>query len=153
MHTEEYDITQLVENNTATYGLSTQLEHVQFVRTQLVAAYFRVWVSQIAISYVSLQLIGAYFRVQGFPNCLCFSTMSKKPNGKRLNLESKVIFQGFDSLYKQVLNIEEQLLCPKFKQKQRKLLMTLRNRLNHFRARSKWSASKPNTKNYKTYTK
>ncbi len=25
--------------------------------------------------------------------------------------ENKVIFQGFDSLYKQVLNIEDQLLC------------------------------------------
>ncbi len=26
-------------------------------------------------------------------------------------LENKIIFQGFDSLYKQVLNIEDQLLC------------------------------------------
>ncbi len=26
-------------------------------------------------------------------------------------LEKKVIFQGFNSLYKQVLNIEDQLLC------------------------------------------
>jgi len=36
--------------------------------------------------------------------------MLKKPNEKRLNLENKVIFQGFDSLYKlykQVLNIED----------------------------------------------
>ena len=39
--------------------------------------------------------------------------MSKKPNGKRLNLENKVIFKGFDSLYEQVLEIEDQLLCPK----------------------------------------
>ena len=39
--------------------------------------------------------------------------MSKKPNGKRLNLENGVIFQGFDSLYEQVLDIEDQLLCPK----------------------------------------
>jgi hypothetical protein len=37
--------------------------------------------------------------------------MSKKPNGKRLNLENGVMFQGFDSLYKQVLDIEDQLLC------------------------------------------
>jgi len=38
--------------------------------------------------------------------------MSKKPNGKCLNgLENKVIFQGFNSLYKQVLNIEDQLFC------------------------------------------
>jgi len=27
------------------------------------------------------------------------------------DLENKVIFQGFDFLYKQVLNIEDQLLC------------------------------------------
>jgi len=36
--------------------------------------------------------------------------MSKKPNEKCLNgLENKVIFQGFDSFYKEVLNIEDQL--------------------------------------------
>ena len=39
--------------------------------------------------------------------------MSKKPNGKCLNLENRVIFQGFDSLYEQVFEIEDQLLCPK----------------------------------------
>ena len=39
--------------------------------------------------------------------------MSKKSNGKHLNLENGVIFQGFDSLYEQVLKIEDQLLCPK----------------------------------------
>ena len=39
--------------------------------------------------------------------------MLKKPNGKRLNLENGVIFQGFDSLYEQVVDIEDQLLCPK----------------------------------------
>ncbi len=27
------------------------------------------------------------------------------------DLENRIIFQGFDSLYKQVLNIEDQLLC------------------------------------------
>jgi hypothetical protein len=42
---------------------------------------------------------------------LCFATMSKKPNGKRLNLGNEVIFRGFDSLYKHVLDIEDQLLC------------------------------------------
>ena len=50
--------------------------------------------------------------------------MSKKPNGKRFNLENIDIFQGFDSLYKlykQVLDSEDQLLCPKFKQKQRNI--------------------------------
>jgi hypothetical protein len=39
--------------------------------------------------------------------------MLKKPNRKRLNVENKVIFHGFDSLYEQVLNIKDQLLCPK----------------------------------------
>ena len=39
--------------------------------------------------------------------------MSKKPNGKRLNLQNGVIFQGFDSLYEQVLDIKDQLLCLK----------------------------------------
>jgi hypothetical protein len=43
--------------------------------------------------------------------------MSKKPNGKLLNLENVVIFQGFDSLYEQVLEIEDQLLCPKVQAK------------------------------------
>ncbi len=35
-------------------------------------------------------------------------------NTQELNvgLENEVIFQGFDSLYKQVLHIEDQLLCP-----------------------------------------
>ena len=37
--------------------------------------------------------------------------MWKKPNKKRLNLENRVIFQGFNSLYKQVLDIKDQLLC------------------------------------------
>jgi hypothetical protein len=64
--------------------------------------------------------------------------MSKNPNGKRLNLENGVMFQGFDSLY--------DCFALKFKQKQRKQLMTLRNRLNHFRARFERSASKINAK-------
>ena len=37
----------------------------------------------------------------------------------------------------------------KFKQKQRKHSMTLRDRMNHFRARSKRLASKPNAKTLK----
>jgi hypothetical protein len=32
---------------------------------------------------------------------------------KRLNLENKVIFHGFHSLHKPVLEIEDRLLCPK----------------------------------------
>ena len=38
--------------------------------------------------------------------------MSKKPNEERLNLRNEVIFHIFDSLYKHVLDIEDQLLCP-----------------------------------------
>jgi hypothetical protein len=37
----------------------------------------------------------------------------KETKQKRLNLENGIIFQGFDSLYEQVLDIEDQLLCPK----------------------------------------
>jgi hypothetical protein len=76
-------------------------------------------------------------------------------NTQELNVasENRVIFHGFNSLYTQVLDIEDQLLCPEFKQKQRKHSMTLRNRLNHFRARSEQSTSNPNTKNFKTYAK
>jgi len=69
------------------------------------------------------------------------------------SLENKVIFQGFDSLYKQVLNIEDQLLCLEVQEKQKKHSMTLRNSLNHFKARSEQWTSKPNTKNFKTYVK
>ena len=43
--------------------------------------------------------------------------MSKKPNKKPLNLENEGIFQGFDSLYEQVLNIEDRLLYPKVQAK------------------------------------
>ena len=38
--------------------------------------------------------------------------MSKKPNEESLNLGNEVIFHSFDSLYKHVLDIEDQLLCP-----------------------------------------
>jgi hypothetical protein len=62
-------------------------------------------------------------------------------NTQELNvgLKNGVIFQGFDSFYKHVLDIEDE-----FKEKQRKHSMTSRNRLNHFRARSERSVSKPN---------
>ena len=56
-------------------------------------------------------------------------------------------------MYKHVLDIEDQLLYPKFKHKRMEHSMTLRNCLKHFIARSKWLASKPNTKNFKTYTR
>jgi hypothetical protein len=79
--------------------------------------------------------------------------MSNKSNGKRLNLENGVIFQGFDSLYKQVINIKDQLLCTKVQAEVEETSMTLRICLNHFRARSERSASKPNEKNFKTYAK
>jgi hypothetical protein len=43
--------------------------------------------------------------------------MLKKPNGKRLNLETGGIFQGFDSLYEHVFEIEDKLLYPKVQAK------------------------------------
>ena len=39
--------------------------------------------------------------------------MSKKPNGKRLNLENGLIFHGFQSLYEQGLEIKDELLYSK----------------------------------------
>ena len=51
-----------------------------------------------------------------------------KVNTQELNvgLEKEVMFQGFDSLYKQVLNIKYQLLCPEV-QAEVEHSMTLRN--------------------------
>jgi hypothetical protein len=43
----------------------------------------------------------------------CVLLLSKKPNEKRLNLKNGVILHGFDSLYKQVLDIKDQLFYPK----------------------------------------
>jgi len=70
-----------------------------------------------------------------------------------VSLENGIIFQGFNSLYKQVFDIKDQLHSPEVQTKAEKHLMTLKNRLNHFRRRSKRSASKPNAKNFKTYAK
>ena len=94
--------------------LSTQLGPTQFVHTQLV---------------------GAYFRVQGFPNRLCFATMSKKPNVKHLNLENGVIFKGFDSLYKQVLDIKDQPLCPKVQAELKETFDDLKKSLESFQGK------------------
>ena len=61
--------------------------------------------------------------------------MSKKSNRKHLNLGNEVIFQGFDSLYKQVLNIEDWLLCPEVQVDAEETSMTLRIHLNHFQSK------------------
>jgi hypothetical protein len=58
--------------------------------------------------------------------------MSKKPNGKCLNLENEVIFQGFDSLYEQVFKIEDQVLCPKVKAEAEETFDDLKNLFESF---------------------
>ena len=123
---------------TVTSHLSTQLALVQFVRTQLVGVYFRV--SQIAITCVSLQLVGAYFRVLGSEiACVllqCPRNQMESISIQKIELHSRVLTL-FISMFS-----TSRISCSalKFKQKQRKHSMTRRNRLYHFRARSKWSA-------------
>jgi len=47
-------------------------------------------------------------------------------------LENKVIFQGFDSLYKQVFNIEDQLLCLEVQAEAEETLDDLKNLFESF---------------------
>ena len=61
--------------------------------------------------------------------------MSKKPNEKRLNLENKVIFQDFDSPYEQVLNTEDQLLCPKIQAKGEETFDDLKRSFESFQSK------------------
>jgi hypothetical protein len=62
--------------------------------------------------------------------------MSKKPNKKRLNLENGVIFQGFDSLYEQVLDIEDQLLCPKVQAEAKETFDDLKKLFESFQSKA-----------------
>jgi hypothetical protein len=58
-------------------------------------------------------------------------------NTQELNvsLENRVIFQGFDSLYKQVLNIEDQLLCPKVQVKAKETFDELKKSFESFQSK------------------
>jgi hypothetical protein len=51
-------------------------------------------------------------------------------------LGNTVVFKGFESLYKQVVDIEDQLLCSEVKKRLRKHSMILESCLNHFKVRS-----------------
>ena len=79
--------------------------------------------------------------------------MSKKPNGKRLNLENIVIFQGFDFLYKQVLDVEGQLLCPKVQIEAEKTFDDLKKSFESFQSKIRAVGLKAKRKNFKTYAK
>ena len=79
--------------------------------------------------------------------------MSKKPDGKRLNLENRVIFQGFDSLYKQVLDIEDQLLCPKVQAEAEETFDDLKKSFELFQSKIRVVSLKAKRKNFKTYAK
>jgi len=61
--------------------------------------------------------------------------MSKNPNGKRLNLENGVMFQGFDSLYEQVLEIEDQLFCPKVQTEAEETIDDLKKSFESFQSK------------------
>jgi hypothetical protein len=61
--------------------------------------------------------------------------MLKKPNRKRLNLENGVIFQGFDSLYEQVLEVEDELLCPKVQAKVEETFDDLKKSFESFQSK------------------
>ena len=79
--------------------------------------------------------------------------MSKKPNGKRLNLEHVVIFQGFDSLYEHVLEIEDQLLCPKVQAEVEETFDDLKKSFELNQSKIRAVGLKPIAKNFKTYAK
>jgi len=68
-------------------------------------------------------------------------------------LENKVIFQGFDVLYKQVLNIKDQLLCFEVQAKAEETFDDLKKSFESFQSKIQTSTSKPNVKNFKTYAK
>ncbi len=50
-------------------------------------------------------------------------------------LENKVIFQGFDSLYKQVFNIEDQLLCLEVQVEAEETFDDLKNSFESFQSK------------------
>ena len=81
--------------------------------------------------------------------------MSKKPNGKRLNLENGVILQGFDSLYEQVFEIEDQLLCPKVQAEAEETFHDLKKSFESFQSkiRSVGFKTKRKKNKIKTYAK
>ncbi len=58
-------------------------------------------------------------------------------NTQELNvsLENRVIFQGFDSLYKQVLNIKDQLLCPEVQTKAEETFDDLKKSFESFQSK------------------
>ena len=79
--------------------------------------------------------------------------MSKKPNRKSLKLENIVIFRGFDSLYKQVLDIEDQLPCPKVQAKAEETFDDLKKSFESFKSKIRAVGLKTKLQNFKTYAK
>ena len=61
--------------------------------------------------------------------------MSKKPNRKSLNLENIVIFWGFDSLYKHVLDIEDHIPSPKVQAKAEETFDDLKKSFESFKSK------------------
>jgi hypothetical protein len=79
--------------------------------------------------------------------------MSKKPNIKRLNLENGFVFQGFDSLYEQVIDIKDQLLHPKVQAEAEEPFDDLKKLFESFQSKIRAVSLKAKHKNFKTYAK
>ncbi len=61
-------------------------------------------------------------------------------------LENKVIFPGFDSLYKQVLNIEDQLLCLEVQSEAEQTFDDLKKSFESFQSKIQMVGPKANCK-------
>ena len=79
--------------------------------------------------------------------------MSKKPNRKCLNLENEVIFHGFDPLYEQVFEIEDQLLYLEVQAEAKETFDDLKKLFESFQSKIRAVGLKAKHKNFKTYTK
>jgi hypothetical protein len=67
--------------------------------------------------------------------------------------QDRVEFHGFESLYKQILDIEDQLLCFNVQTEAEEAFDDLKNRSKSSRPRSEQSSSKPYAKKTKTCTR
>ena len=79
--------------------------------------------------------------------------MSKKPNGKSLNLENEVIFHGFDSLYEHHFEIEDPLLCPKVQAEEEETFNDLKKLFESFQSKIRVVGLKAKHKKLQNYAK
>jgi hypothetical protein len=70
-----------------------------------------------------------------------------------VSLGNGVIFQGFDSLYKQVLDIEDQLFYPKVQAEVEETFNDLKKSFESFQSKIRMVSLKAKAKKFKTYAK